>query len=143
VLLTGTVEELNDYIEQSGKCLVMDWRSYEGDLLDALAELIPQADLSYQWTAAKDDLYIVYRGRRHKVGLTFSGRDRYITLRRLNEILAGEYELRVFRHTLGDDTHCFYPKPCSWWAEMERAFPAAIERVFARITPDMDFPDYL
>jgi hypothetical protein len=69
-----------------------------------------------------------------------AGRDRYITLRRLNEIMAGDYELRAFQHTLGDDTHCFYPKPCDWWTAMEAAFPAEVERVFARITPDMDFP---
>jgi hypothetical protein len=87
-------------------------------------------------------MYIVYRGRRHKVGLTFSGRDRYITLRRLNQVMAGDYELRGFRHTLEDDTHSSYPQRRSWWAAMEHFFGAETERVFARITPDLDFPDY-
>jgi hypothetical protein len=145
VLLTGSDAELNEYIDKSGQCLVVDWRSEEGDLINALAKLIPEARLTYGWgkgRCGEDDIFVSFRGRRYKLGLTMSGRDRYITLRRLNEILAGEYELREFRHTLGDDTHSFYPKPCSWWAAMERAFPAAIERVFSRITADMDFPDY-
>jgi hypothetical protein len=63
-------------------------------------------------------------------------------LRKLNEVMAGDYELRVFRHTYGDDTHCFYLAACDWWAAMEGAFPSEIRRVFVRITPRMDFPDY-
>jgi hypothetical protein len=143
VLLTGSHEELNEYIDTSDKCLVVDWRSEEGSLVDALAELLPEARLTHEWVNAEGDMYIIYRGRRHKVGHTWSGRDRYITLRRLNEVMAGDYELRVFRHTLGDDTHCFYPAPCEWWAAMDKACPAEVERVFARVAPDMDFSDYL
>jgi hypothetical protein len=33
VLLTGSDEELNKYIEDSGKCLVVDWRAAEDDLV--------------------------------------------------------------------------------------------------------------
>jgi len=146
VMFTGSHAELNDYIGNSGQCLVVDWRNEEGDMIAALAEVIPEAGLSYDYGKGphgEDDLFVSFRGQRHQVGLTMTGKDRYITLRRLNEILSGKYELRGFRHTLKDDTHCFYPKPCSWWAAMERAFPTEVERVFARITPDMDFPDYL
>ena len=140
VLLNGTIEQLNEYIGQSGKCLVVDWRGYEQDLIDNLAELLPKAGLAWEWVDEEDDIYVTYRSLRHKIGLTLSPRDRCITLRRLNEILAGDYEVQVFRHTLGDDTHCFYAKRCEWWSAMQRLFPAEIERVFARITPEMDFP---
>lgn len=146
VILTGTIKKLNEYIEHSGKCLVVDWRSDEGSLIDALGRTIPEARLTYRWGKGRkgeDDIYLSFGRRRRKVGLTMSGRDRYITLRRLNEILAGAYELRGFRHTLGDDTHCFYPKPCSWWTAMQRAFPTEIMRRFAQITTTMDFSDYL
>ena len=143
VLLTGSDKELNEYISTSGKCLVVDWRSEEGSLVDALAEILPEAKLGHEWVEAEDDIYLTYRGRRYKVGLTLSGRDRYITLRRLNEVMVGDYELRGFRHTLGDDTHCFYPATCEWWAAMDKAFATEVERVFARLTVNMDFPDYL
>jgi hypothetical protein len=142
ILLSGSNEDLNEYIDESGKCLVVDWRGDEADLIDSLGEILPAGRLFQNWVDAEDDLYVIYRGIRHKVGLTMSGRDRYIALRRLNEIMVGEYELRVFRHTMEDDTHCFYPKSCAWWSRMEQAFPAEIQRVFARITPGMDFPDY-
>lgn len=138
VLLTGTDEALNDYIEHSGKCLVVDWRSDEGDLTDALAELLPAGWLS--GTYDDEDLYVTYRGARHKVGLRLSPADRYIWLRRMNEIMAGDYELRAFRHTLGDDTHCFLLAPCNWWSGMQAAFPKELGRVFARITKRSKFP---
>jgi hypothetical protein len=101
ILLTGSDATLNEFIERSGKCLVVDWRSDEGDLTEALAEMLPTGWLSHQWSDAEDDLYITYRGARHKVGLTLSPRDRYVWLRRMNEVMAGDYELRAFRHTLG------------------------------------------
>jgi hypothetical protein len=134
VLLTGSDEELNEYIEDSGKCLVVDWRSDEDDLTDELADLLPSGWLSHEWSDAEDDMYVVYRGVRHKIGITFSPADRYIWLRRMNEIMAGDYELRGFRHTLGDDTHCFLPARCRWWLAMEEAFPNEVKRVFAKIT---------
>jgi hypothetical protein len=139
-LLNGSVEELNKYIEQSGKCLVVDHRSEEGSLTDALAELLPAGWLSHEWVEAEGDIYVTYRGVRHKVGLTWSPADRYIWLRRMNEVMAGDYELRGFRHTLGDDTHCFILGRCGWWVAMEAEFPTRLRRVFARITRMSRFP---
>lgn len=135
VLLTGSDEELNDYIEDSGKCLVVDWRSDEGDLTEDLAELLPDGLLSGEWQDEGDvDLYVTYRNVRHKVGLRLEPADRYRWLRRMNELMAGEYELRGFRHTLRDDTHCFLVASCEWWAAMDAALPKETQRVFAKIT---------
>jgi hypothetical protein len=142
LLLRRTDAELNEYIRNSSRCLVVDWRQEEGSIVDEVARMIPEAPLTHEWADADRDMYITYRGRRHQAGLTWTGRDRYIALRKLNEVMAGDYELRVFRHRAGDDTHCFYLAPCDRWAALEAAFPAEVQRVFARITPDSDFPDY-
>jgi hypothetical protein len=142
VLLRGTDAELNEYIRNSPRCLVVDWRQDEGSIVDEVARMIPEVPLTHEWVDADRDMYITYRGQRHKAGHTWTGRDRYITLRKLNEVIARDYELRVFRHTSGDDTHCFYLAPCDWWEAAEAAFPADVRRVFARITPDSDFPDF-
>ena len=53
-------------------------------------------------------------------------------IRKLNDAMAGEYEIRGFRHTLEDDTHCFYVQSCRWWRAMEEHFPKEIKRVFAK-----------
>jgi hypothetical protein len=142
VLLTGSDEELNEYIADSGKCLVVDWRSDEESLTRALAKLLPAGCLSGEWMdiGGDADLAVTYRGTRIMAGLTGDQPDRYAWLRRLNQILAGDFELRAFRFTLGDDTHCFLPARCSWWAAMEETFPKEVRRVFAKITRRSRFP---
>jgi hypothetical protein len=142
VLLSGIYEELSDYIANSGKCLVVDWRSDEASLMEALAELLPAGWLSGKWVDVGDDsdLAVTYRGTLYMAGLTGDQPDRYVWLRRMNQIMAGDFELRGFRFTLGDDTHCFLPARCSWWEAMEEAFPKEVRRVFAKITRRSKFP---
>ncbi len=72
VLLTGSDEELNEYIESSGKCLVVDWRSDEGSLTDALAELLPAGWLSGEWNDDGDG------GNRHAKGAHPEAPDRQV-----------------------------------------------------------------
>jgi hypothetical protein len=142
VLVSGTDDELSDYIANSRKCLVVDWRSDEESLTAALAELLPAGWLSGEWVDLGDeaDLAVTYRGVRHMARLGTPQPDRYVWLRRMNQIMAGDYELRAFRFTLGDDTHCFLPTRCAWWAAMEEAFPREIRRVFGKITRRSKFP---
>lgn len=141
-ILSRAARTLNKYISDSGRCIVVDWRGYEEDIIDEVMALLPGVPLGWKWNDAQDDLIITHGRKRYKGWLTMSVHDRYITIRKLNEILAGEYEIRGFRHTLEDDTHCFYVMPCSWWRAMEEHFPEDVRRVFAKITPEMDFPGY-
>jgi hypothetical protein len=142
VLISGSEDVLSEYIENSGKCLVVDWRSDEEDLTEALAGLLPPGWLSGKWVNIGEDadLTVTYRGTHYMPGLTGDQPDRYVWLRRMNQIMAGDFELRGFRFTLGDDTHCFLPARCSWWAAMEEAFPTEVRRVFAKITRRSRFP---
>src|SRR5262249_5796490 len=133
---------LSKYINDSGQCIVVDWRGYEEDIIDEVMELLPGAPLSWKFNKAEDDLVITYGKKKYKGWFTMSVHDRYHTLRKLSEAMAGAYEIRGFRFTLEDDTHCFYVKSCRWWRAMEEHFPKDIKRVFAKITPEMDFPDY-
>lgn len=142
VLLAGSDEELNEYIANSGKCLVVDWRSDEESETEALAALLPDGWLSGKWVGdgADTDLAVTYRGKHYMAGLTGNQTNRYVWLRRMNQIMAGDFELRAFRFTLGDDTHCFLPARCRWWAAMDAAFPKEVQRVFAKITRRSKFP---
>ena len=114
VLISGSEDELNDYIANSGKCLVVDWRSDEESLTKALAGLLPGGWLSGKWVNTGDDtdLAVTYRGTSYMAGLTGDQPDRYVWLRWMNRTMDGDFELRAFRFTLGDDTHCFLPERC-------------------------------
>ena len=64
VLLTGSDEELNEYIENSDKCLVVDWRSDEGGLTDALAEILPAGSTVARVRPFDEDCQRPQRGSR-------------------------------------------------------------------------------
>jgi len=81
-----------------------------------------------------------YKGKSARFGLTMSPRDRYITIRAINRLLAGDYEMRLFNATYESDTHSLYVKPSAWWREAERAHPAEIARVFRVVDEGLDFP---
>ena len=55
MLFAGSDEELNRYIDESGKCLVVDWRGNECDLIDDVAALLPGARLTQDWDEAEGD----------------------------------------------------------------------------------------
>jgi len=139
VLLSGDDAAIAEFASDTDQCVVVDWREDEGDLIDYVIDKIPDAGLSFAEDESSEDLVLLYKGRMQPVGLTHSPRDRYITIRALNRILAGDYEMRVFRVTLDWDTHSFYLKPCSWWREAEQGHPQEIARVFRVVDEELDF----
>src|SRR5262245_59107830 len=138
VLIEGSDQKLQDYIWDTGKSIIVDHREEEATIVEYMARIIPEAGLTCEF-AEDDDLVVTYKGQPTKVGLTFSPKDRYITIRKLNSILAGDYEIRVFRATLDSDTHSLYVKSSEWWASMDAYFPDRIAHLFAKITDEIDF----
>ena len=140
VLLSGDDDAINEFASDTGRCVVVDWREEEGDLIRYVAGVIPEAGLSFEEDTEGDDIVLSYKGRTTPVGLTRSMRDRYITIRAINRLLAGDYEMRLFRVTYESDTHSFYVKSAAWWREAERAHPAETARVFRVVDEGLDFP---
>jgi hypothetical protein len=140
VLLSGDDEAIQEFASDTDKCVVVDWREDEGDLIDYVIDLIPEAGLSFDEDESGEDLVLSYKGRTLPVGLTRTPRDRYITIRALNKILSGDYEMRLFRVTFESDTHSFYLKRCGWWLSAEQAHPQEIARVFRVVDESLDFP---
>lgn len=140
VLLSGDDDAIDEFASDTDRCVVVDWREEESDLIGYVADVIPEAGLSFEETEDGDDIVLSYKGKSVRVGLTMTPRDRYITIRAINRLLAGDYEMRLFNVTYMSDTHSFYVKPVSWWREAEQAYPAEIARVFRVVDEGLDFP---
>jgi hypothetical protein len=140
ILLSDDDTAIHELASDTERCVIVDWREEEESLIGYVAAVIPQAGLSCAWSESGDDLVLSYKGRTQSVGLTMSPRDRYIAIRAVNRILAGDYELRLFRVTYESDTHSFYVKPASWWREADAAHAAAVARVFRVVDEGLDFP---
>jgi hypothetical protein len=138
VLVKGNEEELDEYIN-SKACIIVDWREEDDAIIEMVCKRIPEAGMSFKFNDDYSDLLITYKGSQTNVGLTLSMQDRYITIRALSRVLAGDFEIRAFKQTLDSDTHSLYVKPCAWWAEMDARFPNRMKRLFVKITDALDF----
>ena len=140
VLLSGDDDAIHEFASDTDRCVVVDWREEEGDLIGYVAAVIPEAGLSFEEDESGDDLVLSYKGKSAPVGLTMSPRDRYITIRAINRLLADDYEMRLFNVSYMSDTHSFYVKPVSWWREAQELHAAEIARVFRVVDDGLDFP---
>ena len=138
VLISGDDDALWEYMDDAPGSVVVDWRDEEEEIVSGVAGQIVPDSLSCEWDDGRD-LTLIYKDRRRPVGLTFSPRDRYVCLRALNAALSGDYELRVFRATLGADTHIVFVKPASWWEAFDKQYPDRSGAIFRRIDETVDF----
>ena len=140
VLLSGNEEEIRNFINEAAENIIVDWREEETSIVDDVSKHISPDKLSYEWVGDGEDLILLYRDRRRRVGLTISMRDRYICIRAINDILAGDYELRLFRQSFYSDTHELYIKPAKWWSLFDSQYPERSAEVFKRLDETVDFP---
>jgi hypothetical protein len=138
-LILGCDEELQTFMAETVKGVVVDWREEEEEIVRIVSEAISPDTLSCEWQG-EDDLVLLYKDRRRPVGLTFSMRDRYICLRAINDILSGEYELRLFEPSFWSDTHQFLAEAAAWWDALDRQHSERSRAVFRKIDAGLDFP---
>jgi len=135
VLIDGSEQDIRDFSYNNG--VVVDWREEEDLIVADFASRLENETLSAEYT--DEGLIATYNGVKHEIPLTFSMRDRYLTIRGLMSILKDAYEIRVFDGSLGSDTHIFYIKPKEWWEYMDRNFSEAVKKIFFEIDDELDF----
>jgi hypothetical protein len=137
-LILGSDEELQMFMDDTVKGVVVDWREEEEGIVRSVSAAIAPDTLSCEWQG-DGDLVLLYKDRRRPVGLTFSMRDRYICLRAINDILAGEYELRLFEPSFWSDTRQFLAEAAAWWDALDRQRLERSSKVFRKIDAGLDF----
>lgn len=96
------------------------------------------------------ELLLRYGPKELRLALSGEPEDRHATLLALNEILAGDWEIRFIWDTIGADAGAFLALPCHTWRHLENTFPDAVARrvlplsaslnVFTEVTPNMKPP---
>ena len=136
ILLNGSEIELTDFACDKGLEIVVDWREDDSDVVQYVANFLDQDELSANWT--DESLEITYNGNLYNLSLESIGKNRYNTLRKLNEILRDKYEIRVFNNSFGNDTHTFLVRPNSWWITLEKQCPEKLNNIFSVLTDEME-----
>ncbi|RAV23185.1 hypothetical protein [Paenibacillus contaminans] len=117
--------------------VAVDWRDYDEDIVSQFGRVIPQ-EVDVENT--EEGLNVSYDGENFVIKLSFSPKDRYITVRGFQSIVRERYELRLFESSYMSDTHVFMILPKETWADLDRRFPEKVLNVFRKIDDDLDFP---
>jgi hypothetical protein len=88
------------------------------------------------WVATEAGFRVIYVQRARAVTFVEIGNERYVTLRALNENLAGDYEIRVLRNSLGYDTNGFVIAPVALWNDLKAKHASRLAKRFKVIQPE-------
>ncbi|MBG9794285.1 hypothetical protein ABD76_18580, partial [Paenibacillus dendritiformis] len=81
-----------------------------------------------------------YYGQLHSIALTFSEKDRYITIRGFLKLIRDKYEIRLFADSYFSVTHQFLILPNRLWEELDARCPTRTREMFRSIDDELDFP---
>lgn len=133
-----TVEEQIPVVFAFVHGVTVDWREYDEDIVRLFGEML--SDETVEVANTDKGLDITYNGQLHSIPLTFTGKDRYITIRGFQELIKDKYEIRLFEASYLSDTHDFLILPNRQWEELDARYPDRIREMFRVIDDELDFP---
>jgi hypothetical protein len=125
---SGTFDYYYDkFSEVEGVLLWVDHRDSDEDIINGVESILKTGCLKGETVNETNDkigfeVLIHYKGEKHKIEYKGEGSDRDTTIIFLNEILKPDYEIRICKHSLGNDTLTFLPLPKIQWEELEKEF---------------------
>jgi hypothetical protein len=124
-LLTGDSESVDEFVD-CDRCLIVDWRGTEEEVLDDASQFLPDGALSYDVIDSDSDstgLRVRFHDREDEISFPAQPQNNFRVLLRLATLLQPDYEIRLFRCTADSDTNGFLIRPTSWWDEYRATHP--------------------
>lgn len=143
-LIVNPSEETTELLyDNHSEVFWVDWREEDSTIIEYCENIIKTRSLDYSWMGKK--LNIQYKDLSREVPLTYSDKDRHITLMAINNILKSDYEVRMVWDSDGSDTVAFTILSISTWNTLEEKFGAeAVSKAFLKLTSDLNvFTDSL
>ncbi len=123
-LLTGDPEGVEGFVD-CDRCLLVDGRGSEEEVLDDASQFLPDGRLSYEISDADADsatLRIRFQDREDEISLPAQPRNTFRVLLRLATLLEPDHGMRLFRCTGDSDTNGFLIRPAAWWSTDRSAY---------------------
>lgn len=136
VLFEGDEQQLEQFT--FAYSVVVDWREEDEEIVRLFGKRLP--DEAVEVTLTDKGLDVTYNGQVHSIALTFTGKDRYITIRGFQELIRDKYEIRLFEASYFSDTHEFLILPKRQWEELDARYPVRSREIFRVIDEELDFP---
>ncbi|MEK3900090.1 MULTISPECIES: hypothetical protein [unclassified Paenibacillus] len=136
LLFEGDEQQLEQF--SIAYSVIVDWREEDEEIIRLFGKRLP--DETVEVTSTDKGLDITYNGQVHSIALTFTGQDRYITIRGFQELIRDKYEIRLFEASYFSDTHEFLILPKRQWEELDARYPVRSGEIFRVIDEELDFP---
>ncbi len=101
-----TVDEVSETSEEiiDEELIIIDWRECDDAIIELIAEKVSRTEqISAEFVG--DELWVSFNDERHKLPLTMSGHDRYVTISSLAWLLRDKYDFWLLASNIEDDTH--------------------------------------
>lgn len=134
-LLTGDLESIEEFVE-CDRCLIVDWRGTEEEVIADASQFFPEGALSYEVTESDSgsiDLRIRFQDREDEISLPAMPQNNFRVLLRLAALFKPDYDIRLFRCTADSDTNGFLIRPTSWWSAYRADYPKQYTDLFQEI----------
>ncbi|WP_238654372.1 hypothetical protein [Paenibacillus piscarius] len=118
--------------------VTVDWREEDEEIVRLFGKRLPDETVGV--TSTDKGLDVTYNGQLHSIPLTFTGQDRYITIRGFQELIRDQYEIRLFEASYFSDTHEFLILPKRQWEELDSRYPKRTREIFRVVDDELDFP---
>ncbi|WP_238654382.1 hypothetical protein [Paenibacillus piscarius] len=136
VLFEGDEQQLEQFT--FAYSVIVDWREEDEEIVRLFGKRLP--DETVEVTSTDKGLDVTYNGQLHSIALTFTGKDRYITIRGFQELIRDKYEIRLFEASYFSDTHEFLILPKRQWEKLDARYPVRSREIFRVIDEELDFP---
>ena len=124
-LISGSHEEVEEFVD-CGRCLVVDWRGTEEEVLEDARAFLPVDSLAYELIEADSDsvgLLVQFMGRQDTMLLPAQPQNNFRVLLRLSALLQPDFDMKLFRCTDVSDTQGSLIRPKAWWDSYRSSYP--------------------
>jgi hypothetical protein len=131
-LIRGSREEIDEFVD-CDRCLVVDWRGSEEEVLDDAQAFLPMDSLTYEQIETDPgsvDLLIRFMGREDALSLRAQPQNNFRVLQRLSALVQPDFDMKLFRITENSDTQGFLIRPKEWWDAYRSSHPKQYAEVF-------------
>ena len=136
LLISGSHEEIEEFVD-CDRCLIVDWRGTEEEVLEDARAFLPVDSLDYKLIEADSDsvgLLVQFMGRQDTMLLPAQPQNNFRVLLRLSALLQPDFDVKLFRCTDDSDTQGFLIRAKAWWDSYRSSYPKQYAEIFRDVS---------
>ncbi len=135
-LLKNPTEENSLKVVKGWELLCFDYNADDEAIIDYIAANILKTNILQPAYDENKNLCIRYKGKNIKIDYPDNIRNKDVTIKTVNKIISQEYEIRLFRDSIGTGRLQFYVSSHEDWANWEYDYMETVPLLFSKIDED-------